>query len=376
MNGPISRIFFMDAVIFYSSLICLFCITLVVLYNLFSDPVLKKSSRILTETPRVAILIPARNEASVIGKSIKAAVGQIYGNYEIIVLDDQSTDHTADIVRSIQSETVPITVLQGENVPSGWVGKNWACHQLSQKAQGKILIFIDADCFLAPWAVASIVSMMKEKNLSLLSCFPAQKTKSPGEKFVVPVMNWLLLSFLPLNLIYYTSHKAVAAANGQLMAFDAKAYKEAGGHERVKGEVVEDMELARLFKSMGRKIMTLLGGKAVSCRMYGSFAESFHGFSKNFFPGFKMSPFLFSPILLLFLYLFVFPYIFIVVNPAYVVHIGLIAIQRIGISRLAKESILMNVLLHPLQMIIMTGIGINSMRVSIGGKIQWKGRRV
>lgn len=366
----------MEAVVFYSLLIYLICILLVVVYNLLSRPVLEKRSLRLTETPRVSLLIPARNEAAVIEKSLKAAVSQDYENYEIIVLDDQSEDQTGAIARSFESKGTGVTVLQGEDLPEGWIGKNWACHQLSKKVWGDILIFLDADCFLQPWAIESIVGLMKEKDVALLSCFPTQEMISFGERLVVPSMNWLLLSFLPLRLVYHTPHKAVVAANGQMMAFDKSAYDKAGGHEKVKHEIVEDMELARTFKSSGYKILTLLGSNTISCRMYDSFMESFRGFSKNFFPGFKTTPVAFSILLLFIAYGFILPYVLIFYNPFYAIHVGLIIAQRIGISVSVKEGILANAFLHPFQMVIMILVGINSMRINIAHKVRWKGRTI
>ena len=138
-------------------------------------------------------------------------------------------------------------------------GKNWACHQLSQKAKGKYLLFIDADVELAPNAISSTAKIMAETKTKMLSVFPTQRIKSFGEWLIVPLMNWLLLAFLPLRQVYASRNNSFIAANGQFILWDRETYFSIGGHQQVANAVVEDMELARKAKQKN-KIITLLGG--------------------------------------------------------------------------------------------------------------------
>lgn len=366
----------MEALIYKILLVVLSGISLVVLYNLLSFPYFRKQKVELKDKPLVSLLIPARNEEAVIEQCLDSVLFQTYPDYEVLVLDDQSTDRTFEKAQYRASRDARLTVIQGTDLPDGWLGKNWACHQLSEAASGSVLIFVDAECILSSWTIESAVSILVKNRLSLLSTFPAQKLLTLGERLIVPSMNWLLLSFLPLKFVYLFKNHSLVAANGQFMAFERESYEKAGGHRAVRGELVEDMELARRCKRYGLRIMTLLGGDTVQCRMYNSFSTSFNGFSKNFFPGFKVPLLIFSMLLVLILLIFFVPCMLLYYDNRYSIPVALIVIQRVGISISVRENPLFNIIFHPLQMVIMVMIGINSMRIFKGKKIYWKGRKV
>lgn len=351
-------------------------ITLVVLFNFFAAPVIKKEKYQLRRRPLVSVLIPARNEESNIGGCLAHVLNQSYTNFEVIVLDDQSEDDTYKIVAEMKKKHPNLKLFRGKDLPRGWNGKNWACHQLSQKARGEIIIFVDADCILAPWTIASALGMMERYGLDLLSSFPTQKLKGVAGFLLVPVMDWLLLSFLPLRMVYLSPHKSFVAANGQFMAFIRKCYDAIGGHKGVADQVVEDMELARAIKTRGFRMMTALGGPSISCTMYTSFADAVRGFSKNFYPGFNTTPLRFSCMIALFAFFYLAPFFLVFAYTGCLIPIGLICLQRILLAFTDRQNPITNALLHPIQMVFMVVVGINSMRVAEGKKIVWKGRRV
>ena len=351
-------------------------ITLVVFFNFFAAPVIKKESYRLRRRPLVSVLIPARNEAANIGGCLTHVLNQSYTKTEVIVLDDQSEDRTYNIVAEMKKKHPNLKLFRGKDLPQGWNGKNWACHQLSQKARGEIIIFVDADCTLAPWTIESALAMMERFGLDLLSSFPTQKLKKVAGFLLVPVMDWLLLSFLPLRMVYLSPHKSFVAANGQFMAFVRKRYDAIGGHKAVADQVVEDMELARAIKVRGFRMMTALGGPSISCTMYTSFSDAIRGFSKNFYPGFNTTPFRFSCMIAMFAFFYLVPFFLVFVYSGVLVPIGLICLQRILLAFTDRQNPITNVILHPLQMVLMVVVGINSMRVAEGKKIVWKGRQV
>lgn len=351
-------------------------ITLVVFFNFFAAPVIKKEKYQLRRRPLVSVLIPARNEESNIRGCLTNVLNQSYTNIEVIVLDDQSEDNTHAIAAEMKKKHPNLKLFCGKDLPRGWNGKNWACHQLSQKARGEIIVFVDADCTLAPWAIESALGMMERYKLNLLSSFPTQKLKGIAGLFIVPVMDWLLLSFLPLRMIYLSPHKSFVAANGQFMAFIRKQYNAIGGHKSVADKVVEDMELARTIKIKGFRMMTALGGKSISCTMYNSFSDAIRGFSKNFFPGFNTTPFRFSCMVAVFAFFYLAPFFLVFFYTAALIPIGLICLQRITLAFTDRQNPLVNALLHPVQMFFMVVVGFNSMRVTVGNKIVWKSRRV
>lgn len=355
-------------------LISLSVFSVISIYNLLTAPVLKKGSHHSSVQKLVSILIPARNEEKNIEKCLKGVLAQNYQNKEIIVLDDNSTDSTYNLVSSFSKSNVE--VLKGKQLPPDWLGKNWACHQLAKEAKGEYLLFVDADVEVRPEVISSAVYELEKSNAVLLSIFPTQIINSFGEHLIVPLMNWLLLTFLPLRFVYRSSSKAFVAANGQFMLWRKDDYFKIGGHEKVKNKVVEDMELARLVKQNKLKVKTMLGGNLVYCRMYESFNQAYNGFTKNFFAGFLLSPFLFLAIILFLLIAFVLPFLFLILPAHSLILIALILITRISVSIVSNQNLFINILLHPVQMLFMFWIGIVSLIKFKTKTIVWKQRKL
>jgi glycosyltransferase involved in cell wall biosynthesis len=362
-------------IIFITILVFVCISTLIIIYNFFTAPIVKNNPTPIDETKLISVLIPARNEDNNIAPCLKYILQQEYKNLEILVLDDQSTDKTKEIVKSFTENHKNIFCFDGEPLPKDWTGKNWACHQLSQKAKGKYLLFIDADVELAPNAISSALKIMLNTKTKMLSVFPTQRIKSFGEWLIVPLMNWLLLSFLPLRLVYASKNNSFIAGNGQFILWDRETYFSISGHQQVANAVVEDMELARKAKQKN-KIITLLGGNVIFCRMYRSFTDAFQGFSKNFFPGFNMNPIIFICFVILLFFLFAVSSVFALTDSNYLIVVMLIVLSRILISQMSHQNLFLNVILHPIQMILMLVVGINSVVSTKLGYAAWKGRKL
>jgi chlorobactene glucosyltransferase len=348
----------------------------VVVYNFFTATKLQNKRYALQKSPLVSILIPARNEEDTISGLLNSISQQSYCNYELFVLDDQSEDNTAGMVEGLMLNYPKITLVRGEPLPEGWVGKNWACFQLAQHARGEIVLFLDADVRLSVNALNAALYHMQNNNVVMLSCFPTQKIDSLGEWVVVPLMNWLVLSFLPLRTVTRFHHQSLTAANGQLILCDREAYNDIGGHRAVFDQVVEDMEIARRLKKKKYRIMTVLGNEAIYCCMYQGLVESIKGFSKNFYLGFNVSPGFFFSILVLLMIVFCGPFILIAINTKFIYCLLLILVGRLLVSLLSKQNPLFNIFLHPLQMIAMFIVGVNSLYWTLKGKTVWKGRSI
>lgn len=346
----------------------------VAVVNLIARPYLRDSAP-TSQTESVSILIPARNEVKNIGLTLERLAELDYPQLEVIVLDDSSTDDTLAIASSYAERDNRFQVMQGRKLPETWLGKNWACHQLAQRASGDYLLFIDADVTLKKGAIRGGLAEMKAHQLSLLSIFPDQLMQSQGEKLVVPVMHYLLLSLLPLPLVTASKNPAFAAANGQYMLFSAEDYRKNQWHEQVKQEIVEDIEIMRQVKKAGHRGRVLLGNHLVKCRMYHNFKEGWHGFSKNLLAGFNHS----IIGLLVFLFLVVFAWSSISAVTDWKLVGGFLSLAlglRAVLSVLGKQSIGYNLLAHPLQMVIWTGIGFRSIWLRLTGKNEWKGRNI
>ena len=360
------------------SIVLLGIILAVVLFNAATAPMLKKSIR-LQNRPRVSVLIPARNEEANIGACIEGFLSQNYDNFEIHVLDDQSTDGTGSIIEKFSEQYPEVQAICGKSLPVGWTGKNWACHQLSQSAKGEILIFTDADNRPAPNAIANTVAYMQKFELGLLSAFPEKVTETLTEKLVVPVVDMFVYAGLPLWLTYFSRFPSLAAASGLWIAFTREAYQRIGGHQAVSNQIVEDVELSRLAKRKGIRILTSAGTRVVSCRMYHSFSEVWNGFSKNLFGlvRYKAVPF-FVLMLVLFL-MCVLPYItvwFASFTKISVIAISMNVVMRMTLALKYKHPFFTSVVLHPFGVLLTLLIGINSFCQVKRGRLQWKGRQI
>lgn len=271
------------------------------------------------QAPSVSICIPARNEANSIERCVRSAIDQQYPNHRVFVLDDGSTDGTSDILDSLEEQYPQyLTVISGKQKPEDWLGKTWACHQLSEYADGAILIFIDADTWLEPEATGKVVRTMGSDVVDFISLWPMQKLGSFWEKTVIPLVYFALLTLLPTRYVHRSPkwlpaflkqkvNPLFAAANGQFMAFKRRSYEAIGGHQSVKNQVVEDVELAKNIKQAGFRMKMYHGKNSVSCRMYESQRELWEGFRKNFFAGFGHNPLLFIGMGLLHIITFIVP---------------------------------------------------------------------
>ena len=326
------------------------------MFNAVTAPMLKRASK-YQHKPRVSVLIPARNEEANIGACIEGFLSQRYDNFEILVLDDQSTDSTGAIIEKLSQKYPKIQAIQGQPLPSGWTGKNWACHQLSQDANGEILIFTDADNRPNPNAIANSIAYMQKLELGLLSAFPQKVTRTLAEKLVIPVVDMFVYAGLPLWLTYLSRSPLLAAASGLWIVFTREAYQRVGGHEALSNRIVEDVELSRLGKKRGIKILTLAGTQVVSCRMYHSFSEVWNGFSKNLFGlvSYRAAPF-FALILMLFT-MCVLPYC---------------AVWFTSFTALSLIAIIMNVAMR----LILSVKYKHSFYQVKRGRLQWKGRQI
>jgi hypothetical protein len=332
--------------------------------------------------PRVSVLVPARDEAPRIGALVRSVLAQTDVELRVWVLDDQSTDGTAEAARAAAAGDSRLTVLSGAALPPGWVGKCHACHQLAAAADGDWLVFLDADTVLAPGAIAAAVALAEREDAGLVSLFPTQVMGTFGERLMLPLLMYTLLGFLPLGLAAVRPEPSLAAANGQFLAFSRAAYQAIGGHRAVANDLVEDMALARAIKARGLTLLIADGGSWVRCRMYDGLGALWRGFRKNLYPAFggRPGPFLAGWTMLVALG----------VAPLALAIAGL-ALGRPdwwgpGLSAIAAgwttRAMLAarlrqpwtSVPAHPLAMTLLAVLALDSWRAWASGRVAWKGR--
>ncbi len=380
----------MDLFYFYQFIIFIVLAVLLInfLFNLYLFKNIqnyKEHDVVLSDNPLVSILIPARNEEKNISRCLKTLLNQSYKNTEIIVLDDNSSDRTCEIVKEFEKKDSRIRLVSGKPLPQGWLGKNFACFQLSQYAKGDYLIFTDADTYHFPSSVKSSLSGLVINKLDAICPFPRQIMGSLSEKMAIPFINFAILLFMPLALIRKSRNSLFSTGVGQYFVFKREAYFGMGGHAAVKGKILEDVHISKKIKDAGYNYMIFDGSSALTCRMYKNFHEVWKGYTRIMFSAFDYS---FTTMLLVMVLVSIFllmPFVFLPLGiliynwPAdimtlIILQVSIISAIRISISIRFKENPL-NVFIHPLAMIFIVLVSINSfLHHRFGEGVSWKGR--
>lgn len=331
-------------------------------------------------TPRqsVSVLMPARDEAQTIEGAVRSALAQP-GVGEVLVYDDQSTDATPQILAKIARQKPRLRVVEGTELPAGWVGKPHACHRLAQEATGELLLFVDADVELQDGATSRLYTLLTDYEADAVTAVPHQRVGSFAERLVLPLLHLTYLSWLPLPLIWRTRDPRLLAANGQVLAVRRAAYDTVGGFRAVREAVVDDMEFCRALKASGQRVLFADGTHIAACRMYESPREVWEGFSKNIFEGIGSAAGLFA-VFALYSLAFLLPWLLAALTPIFgqllpaaALGIGANVAQRIALVvryRHPWES----VLLHPLSILAFFAIALNSWIWHLRGAIRWSGR--
>ena len=230
---------------------------------------------------RVSILIPARNEAASIGHAIEAILQNSHPTFEVIVLDDHSDDETASEVQAFAARDPRVRLLESNALPALWNGKQHACWQLANQSQYEWLLFLDADVRLAKDAVSRCVAEQKRRQAPLISGFPMQETGTMAEKILIPLMHYVLLGYLPIDLMRSSLGVGLAAGCGQLFFADKQVYMSMGGHSAIRDSRHDGIQLPRAFRGAGHRTDIFDASDIARCRMYASTKEVYNGLLKN-----------------------------------------------------------------------------------------------
>ena len=333
--------------------------------------------------PRVSLLVPARDEERNIERCLRSLLRQDYLDFEVLVLDDRSTDGTRAILDRIAGAEARLRVLEGQPLPDGWLGKNWACAQLAAQAAGELLFFTDADTFHRSQALRTAVSALQAEHADLLTAFVRQEVYTWGEKLLIPLFSWAFYCFIPLGIAYRVKLPVLSNAIGQMLLFRRSAYDAIGGHAAVCASIAEDMALAKRIKALGYRWRVMDATGHISCRMYRNGREAYAGFCKNLFAAFdsRLLPYIFvwiwlvvmfwvPPVVLVASFLGLIPEapaVPILVCMGLSLMVWLIPYQRLSLPWYLAA-------LYPITVMAMEVVAFSSLWLTLTGQLTWKGR--
>ncbi len=336
------------------------------------------------ERPGVSILIPARNEEENIRQALECALAGEGVDLEVLVLDDESEDRTAEIVAEIARGDSRLSLHAGESLPPGWCGKQFACHSLARKATKPLLLFIDADVRLSRDAARRLAAEM-QTGRDLISGVPRQITETWSEKLLIPLIHFLLLGYLPLWAMRRSQSKGFGAGCGQLFMARRDAYFQAGGHEAIKSTLHDGLRLPKTFREAGYITDLVDATDIASCRLYHNAREVWNGLMKNATEGLG-APAVIVPMTLLLLGGQVLPFVLLALSPVLNLSLsaGSVAILVVAVTcgylprviaawRYRQSPV--SVIFHPLAVAVLELIQWTALvRDLFSGKSSWKGR--
>lgn len=340
--------------------------------NLLTVPRLR--ARMPRRMPLVSVIVPARNEERTIERTVRALLAQDYPALEVIVIDDRSTDATAQILAGIGDER--LVVIHGEDTPAGWLGKPWALRQGSLRARGELLLFIDADVIYAPGAIAAAVAHLEERDLPMVTLLPNFEMRGFWEHVVMPNLAVFLFAFTPVWLSNRTRITLLGLGGGTGNFVRREDYDAAGGHEALRDAVIDDVAVGRLFRRAGRRTEVVRADEWVSVRMYHGLREIIDGFTKNSFAVMERRYSVALLMLALSVVFHLLPYALLVTGDAIIVtSVILISLTRVILFASLRYRLDNALFGHPLMIVVWSWIMLRSVWLTgIRRQLHWRGR--
>jgi hypothetical protein len=330
----------------------------------------------------ISVLMPARNEENRIGATLQAALSNRDCDFEIIVLDDHSTDRTANIVEEIARLDPRVRLESAPALPSGWCGKQHACHGLAKLARHRLLVFIDADVRLAPDALFRMAGFMEEGHVALASGVPRQELGTFSEILLIPLIHFVLLGFLPMHAMRRSRRPALSAGCGQLFLARRDAYQQCGGHAMIRTSLHDGIMLPRLFRNAGFATDLFDATDLATCRMYDTDVDTWRGLGKNASEGLA-APGTILPMTVVLLGGQVLPFALLAVVSHPILPVFAMAASAAFLSFLPRfiaakkfRQPLGSAILHPFGILALLAIQWHALARQLAGRpSSWKGRR-
>ncbi|MBP7897750.1 MAG: glycosyltransferase [Candidatus Planktophila sp.] len=320
-----------------------------------------------------SLLVPCRNEADNAAELVASLGALDHLNFEVIFIDDNSTDGTGDLLRQATASRPSMKVINAEQLPDGWMGKPWALSQGLIHATHEYIVTIDADVRLAPHALSAMDALLQKTGSDFLSPYPCQEAVTLSERLIQPLLQWTWMTTVPLRLAMQSSRKSLAVANGQFLLMRKSALISSGGFATIKSSVLDDIDLARALIHGGFRGGVCDGSTIASTRMYSSFKEIRAGYGKSMSTGFGG---IFGSIALALVMAVsaILPFIASIAGSTIATASLLMVIASRIISAISSRSLLIDALLHPISALLFIYLLIYSNLFH--SRITWKGRPV
>jgi chlorobactene glucosyltransferase len=337
----------------------------------------------VVDPPRISVCVPARNEERGIRACLQSLLDQDYPNFEVIAVDDHSSDRTGKILRDLKKENSSLKVLQGQDLPEGWLGKPFALNQAFKVARGEYLLFTDADPVFERHALNTAVGTMRERELDVLTLMPQAEFGSFWERAVQPVIFGFIASLTRFKNVNDQDHES-AMGFGAFLMFRRSAYEKIGGHEAGKADVLEDVLIAKRAKKAGLKLLVADAKKLFSIRMYFGLKEIWIGWRKNMFLAMKRSVLRAAWYVSMVLGFLLTPYIILALNIFFLTGwlwfgmalVGVVLVTAAAYKTCDELGLHRNTAaLFPVGAVVMAAIMLNSMFYTlVRKKTEWRGR--
>lgn len=241
------------------------------------------------DAPLVSVLVPARNEENrVLAESVRSILSQDYGRFEVIAVDDRSSDATYTILKSLENADGRLRVIKGEELPTGWLGKPYAMHQALGHARGEWILATDADMIFEKAALRTAFATATTRQADAITLIPHFEAGSFWERVMIPTWTWVMLMFF-VSFRVRNPKTQSALGIGGFFLIRRSVLERVGGYEALKDEVLEDVRLAEMIKRGGGGLLAEYAPDLVSTRMYRTFAEMWESCTKGWFAGMKFS---------------------------------------------------------------------------------------
>lgn len=331
-----------------------------------------------TSSPSISVVIPARNEAAIIGRTVRALLASHYPDFEVIVVNDRSTDGTGDVLASI--DDARLVAITGAEPPDGWLGKPWALHQGAARARGELLLFVDADVIYEPDALRAAANAFTSSGVELLSLFPRFEMETLAEKLAMPQLAITAFCVLPTWFANRTRIGALAIGGGPGNLLRRARYDEIGGHAALRDAVVDDVALARLVRRAGYRTEFVRADHLIHLRMYAGLRDIIEGFTKNMFAVFGRSVIGAVLALLAFAIGNVMPFLLVFAAPPLgriaLATVIAIAATRALLFRSLRYGLVNAILGHPFMTTLWTYIFLRSIWITgVKRELRWRGRK-